>query len=184
MTVMLVTFLNVAAIVISLLALAVSSYLARRQSLAARQANQIPVFIDLFKEARTPDFRNQERSLWEDLKNHDSAKGFSGLPKELRADAEIVCFYYSTVAYCISIGVVEHDMAIIPIHYRLLKTWSAVHPFVIAERKIRGDGGSFLAVLEDFVSEAELTDIHSLEKAVSRRAFPKVHSLKDGFDLQ
>lgn len=171
---MLSILINVAAIAISILALAVSTYLAVRQALAAKQANQIPVFVDLLREARSPEFRNRERSLWRELGNYDQTKGFAGLPKERRDDAEVVCSYYSALAYCIAIGVVEHDLAVIPIHYRLLKTWESVYPFVIAEREIRGDGESFLNLLEDFVAEARQTNTQSLEEEISRRAFPKL----------
>jgi hypothetical protein len=171
--------LNIAAIIISFVALAVSSFLAIRQSLAAKQANRIPVFIDLFKDARNPEFRDRERSLWRDLNEHEPSLGFSGLPKGQRHDAEIVCSYYSTLAYCVTIGIAEHDLAVIPVYYRLLRTWEAVYPFVRAERKIRNDGGSFLTLLEDFVAEAKLTDIHSLEKEASRRAFPRLHNMTD-----
>ena len=172
--------LNMAAIIISLIALMISSYFAIRQSLATKQANQIPVFIDLFKDARNPEFRDRERSLWQDLNKNDPSLGFSGLPREKRHDAEIVCSYYSTLAYCVTIGIAEHDLAVIPVHYRLLKTWEAVYPFVVAERKIRSDGGSFLTLLEDFVAEAKLTDIHTLEKEASRRAFPRLHNMTEG----
>jgi hypothetical protein len=181
---MLSMFLNVAALVISLLALAVSTYLTRRQSIAAKQANQIPVFVDLYREARTPDFYSRERSLWENLSGHDPAKGLSGLSAELRHNAEVVYSYYSNMAYCISIGVVERDLAIMPIHYRMLKTWDAMYPFVIAERKIRDDGGSFLTMFEHFASEARRTDIHSLERAIIRKTFPRAHVVREGPDLQ
>jgi hypothetical protein len=173
------SLLNIAAIILSLAAVAISSYFAIRQSLAAKQANQIPVFIDLFKDARNPEFRDRERSLWQDLNEHDPSLGFEGLPKGQRHDAEIVCSYYSTLAYCVTIGIAEHDLAVIPVYYRMLKTWEAVYPFVVAERKIRNDGGSFLTLLEDFVAEAKLTDIHSLEKEASRRAFPRLHKLTE-----
>jgi hypothetical protein len=174
MVYMLSSLLNVVALVISLLALGVSTYLAVRQALVARQANQITVFVDLLREARSPEFRNRERSLWQKIKDYDPALGFAGLPKEQRDDAEVVCSYYSALAYCIAIGVVEHDLAVIPIHYRLLNTWKAVYPFVAAERKIRGDGESFLNLLEDFVAEARQTNTQTLEEEISRRAFPKL----------
>jgi hypothetical protein len=160
-----------------LIALAVSSYFAVRQNLAAKRANQTPIFIDLFKDARNPEFRDREQSLWQNLKKHDPALGFSGLPKEQRHNIDIVCTFYSTLAYCVSIGIAEANIAVIPIHYRLLKTWETVYPFVVGERKVRNDGGSFLALLENFVAEAKLIDIRSLEKEVSRRAFPRLHKI-------
>jgi hypothetical protein len=174
------SLLNTAAIVISLIALAISSYFAVRQNLTAKRANQTPVFIDLFKDARNPEFRDREQSLWQNLKKYDPALGFSRLPKEQRHDIEIVCIYYSTLAYCISIGITEVDIAIIPVHYRLLKTWEAVYPFVIGERRIRNDDESFLALLEDLVAEAKLIDIRSLEKEASSRAFPRLHRMNKG----
>ncbi|MDQ7808422.1 hypothetical protein Q5425_32210 [Amycolatopsis sp. A133] len=170
--------LNVSAIVASLLALTMSSLLAIRQHLLIKQQNQIPVFVDLLREARTPEFRHRERRVWNELPTFSSESGFGGLSDEIRDDAEVVFSYYSTLAYCVAIGVVNPDMAVVPVHYRLLKTWDTLHPFVLAEREARDDGDSFLNLLEDLVTQAKASDMRAVEERISRIAFPDLAASK------
>lgn len=170
--------LNVSAIAASVIALTMSSVLAIRQHLLIRQQNQIPVFVDLLREARTPEFRHRERRIWDELPTFESGAGFGGLSDDIRDDAEVVFSYYSTLAYCVAIGVVNPDMAVVPVHYRLLKTWDTLHPFVLAERDARGDGDSFLNLLEDLVAQAKASDMKVVEERISRIAFPNLSESK------
>jgi hypothetical protein len=163
---------NIAAVVISLLAVAISSFLAMRQAVLARQANQITTFVDLLSEARSAEFRNREYAVWRDLPQHDPKGGFGQLSDEERTNVEVVCSFYSAVAYCIAIGVLDHDLALVPIRYRLLRTWASVLPLLSSEREARGDGDSYFSLLEDMVRQARITDQRRSEQRLSRRAFP------------
>src|SRR5579864_88870 len=93
------TSFNVAALVISLAALAVSSFFAIRQIGTARHANQLPIINDVFREVRSPQFLRQEQLLWQKLPAMRQSIGFSHLPEELRDAASNVCFTYLMVAY-------------------------------------------------------------------------------------
>lgn len=164
--------INLVAIIISILALGISSFLTLRQAALARQANQISIFVDLLSEVRSVDFRRREQAVWQNLPQHSAAGGFDQLPEEDRVNAEVVCSYYSALAYCIAIGVLDHDLALAPIQSRLIATWETVHPFVIGERERADYGSSYFSLLEDFVMQAKRTDIRRAEERLSRRAFP------------
>ncbi|MFE9693283.1 hypothetical protein [Micromonospora sp. NPDC005806] len=168
--------INLVAIIISIAALGISSFLTLRQATLARQANQISVFVDLLSEVRSADFRRREQAVWQNLPQHTAASGFDQLPDEDRVNAEVVCSYYSALAYCIAIGVLDHDLAVAPIRSRLIATWEAVHPFVTGERE-RADHGYF-SLLEDFVTQAKKTDIRRAEERLSRRAFPDLRPIR------
>jgi hypothetical protein len=74
-----------------------------------------------------------------------------------------VCAYYQMVGYLVAFGVLDRRLAILAHHYRVIKTWSVVRPYVEAERGIRGSDYSFLNFLEDFAimcQRASLTDIY------------------------
>ena len=89
--------LNIAALFASLLALAMSSVLALRQSRLMRDANQLPVVIDLFRELRADTFITREQEIWRSLPgDQDPAQGFGGIPTPLRTYVYDVSLFYQT----------------------------------------------------------------------------------------
>ena len=145
------TALNIAALFASLLALALSSFLALRQSRLMRHANQLPVVIDLFRELRADTFITREQEVWHSLPgNEDPSKGFGGIPTPLRTYAYDICLYYQTVAYLVNFKMLDSELAYTALHYRVLRTWSSVKPFVHGERIIRGGEDTFLNSFEKF----------------------------------
>jgi hypothetical protein len=144
------TVLNIAALCASILALAVSSFLALRQSRLMRHANQLPVVIDLFRELRADTFITREQKIWSTLPgDQDPAKGFGGIPTPLRTYVYDVCLFYQTVAYLIKFKMIDEGLAYTALHYRILRTWSSVEHFVRGERVIRGGGNTFLNSFEE-----------------------------------
>ncbi len=143
------TVLNIAALLASFLALAVSSLLALRQSRLMRDANQLPVVIDLFRELRADTFITREQEVWSSLPgDKDPSKGFGGIPTPLRTYVYDICLFYQTVAYLVNFNVVDDKLAYTALHYRILRTWSSVEPFVRGERAIRGGENTFLNSFE------------------------------------
>ena len=119
------TVLNIAALCASILALAVSSFLALRQSRLMRHANQLPVVIDLFRELRADTFITREQKIWSTLPgDQDPSKGFGGIPTPLRTYVYDVCLFYQTVAYLIKFKMIDEGLAYTALHYRILRTWS------------------------------------------------------------
>jgi hypothetical protein len=119
-----------------------------------RHANQLPVVIDLFRELRADTFITREQEIWSSLPGgQDPAKGFGGIPTPLRTYVYDVCLFYQTVAYLMKFKMIDDRLAYTALHYRILRTWSSVEPFVRGERVIRGGGNTFLNSLEE-VAEA------------------------------
>jgi len=166
---------NVVAIAVSLAAVGVSSFIALRQATLSRQANQVLTFVDLLSESRSADFRRREHSVWTKLPDQPPGTTFAALPDDVRMDVEVVCSFYSALAYCIAIGVLDTSLALAPLRYRLLKTWDLVYPLLLAERAERGDGDSYFSLLEDMVGAARMTDQRRTEQRLSRQAFPMLH---------
>ncbi len=143
------TILNIAALFASLLALAISSFLALRQSRLMRHANQLPVVIDLFREIRADTFITREQEIWSSLPGDiNPSKGFGGIPTPLRTYAYDICLFYQTVAYLVIFKMLDNELAYTALHYRILRTWSSVEPFVHGERAIRGGDNTFLNSFE------------------------------------
>jgi hypothetical protein len=142
--------LNIAALLASFLALSISSFLALRQSRLMRDANQLPVVIDLFRELRADTFIVREQEIWKSLPgNQDPSKGFGGIPDPLRTYVYDVCLFYQTVAYLVNFKMIDDRLAYTALHYRILRTWSAVELFVYGERVLRGGERTFLNSFEE-----------------------------------
>lgn len=142
---------NGVALTASIIALVTSVVFALRQSQLMRHANQIPIMIDLFNHIRSPEFVREERNLWTAIGNAgDPHLGFQGMPDDVHDSAYTICAYYQMVAFLVAFGALDRRLAILPLHYRVVKTWSTVKPYVEAERDLRGDKYSFFNFFEDF----------------------------------
>jgi hypothetical protein len=162
--------LNVLALVASFAALGISVIASYMQIRLSHRANQLPVLVELFREYRSPRFLTEEEQLWKELPQASPDDGFAGLPSPLRDHVLNVSNYYQTLAYLSLLGVVDDKVAVLPLHYRALKTWQAIEPFVLRERIIRGDELAFFNVLEEFIRKVRRVDIARQVEEV-RRAF-------------
>lgn len=115
-----------------------------------RDANQLPVVIDLFRELRADTFITREQEIWSSLPGTvDPSKGFSGIPDPLRTYVYDVCLFYQTVAYLVKFKMIDNRLAYTALHYRILRTWSTVELFVRGERAMRGGNNTFLNSFEE-----------------------------------
>jgi hypothetical protein len=168
-------FLNVTAVMASLLALAVSSTFAIRQIRLARQAHQVPA-MDFLWIMRSPKFLRSEEDLWAELPKQDLSLPFSDLPEALRDEAESILSFYQKVAYLVGLGIVDVRLAILPVHYRAPRTWAAVEPFVRNERIRRGDELAFYNAFEHLVGTIERADIVRMSNSIFPPHPPPRHS--------
>lgn len=162
--------LNVVAVAASLAALTISSILAVRQHRTARNANQLPVVVELLREIRSSETYGKELFLQEELPKQDPSLGFSKLPEPLRSYAYEVGGYYLMLGYLVLLEILDERLAILPVHYRAAETWRAMKPFVEGERSLRGDQLSFMNVLEAFIAKVEGADI-AVEVEKMQQAF-------------
>ena len=158
-------FLNIIAVMASLLALAVSSTFAIRQIRLARQAHQVPA-MDFLWIMRSPKFLRSEEILWVELPQQDPSLRFSELPEALRDEAESILSFYQKVAYLVGLGIVDSRLAILPVHYRAPRTWAAVEPFVRNERIHRGDELAFYNAFEYLVGTIQRADIVRMSNSI------------------
>ncbi|GAA0925885.1 MULTISPECIES: DUF4760 domain-containing protein [Streptomyces violaceusniger group] len=164
--------MNVVTLLISLIAVGVTAIFSVRQVRLMTHANKLPVVLDLFKEWRDPEFVRREQRLWERLPPEPSAeRGFSGLEEPLRSDAYEVCTYYQMLAYLVAFDVIEEDLIFLAVHYRLLKTWEVVEPYVLAERRARGDFYSFMNFFEELALMTSQKSTADVYRSVRGRVF-------------
>lgn len=143
--------LNVLAVVVAFIALTVSVIFAMRQITIMRQANQMPVFVDLIQEYRSQDFQQAEHYVMYKLaREHTSSDGVLSLPSEARHAATVVLSFFGTVGSLIAFGILKEDIAVSTLGSRADKLWTDLEPFIIKERQRLGDS-DFAKFFEDFV---------------------------------
>lgn len=164
--------INLAALAASLLSLSVASLLAFRQYRAMHNANQIPVLLELIYRGRSLRFRQNEQELWTSLGFHNPKLGISALPSGTRDKVLEIALFYQNLAYLIAFRIVDRELAMLPIHYRLQRTWDAIGPFVLNERKIVGVGfEGYLSELQYLAESVDHEKMQELSQNLGRRAF-------------
>ena len=143
---------DIAALAVSLLALAVSVFTALRQMTIMRDSNQLPVLVELFQEFRSTDWQRAEAYVLGRLRaEHDPEVGFSTLPDEARLSVGKVIGYFSGMGYLIQREMADEGLVIPLVGYRASKAWDALEPYIRREREIRGPGDRYACMYEDLV---------------------------------
>lgn len=143
--------LNIIAVVVAFIALAVSVMFAVRQIAIMRQANQMPVFVNLIQEYRSPEFQQAEYYIMHKLAAENRRNdGILNLPFEARSNATRVLSYFGTLGSLIIYGILEEVMAVSTLGFRADHLWVELEPFVTKEREIRGNN-DFAKFFEDVV---------------------------------
>jgi hypothetical protein len=143
--------LNTIAVAVAFGALAVSLFFAVRQTRVMRQANQMPIFIDMIREFRSREFQQAEHFILHRLRNENSPdKGVLKLPDEARFAVITVQSFFGVLANLVVDGIISEASAVSTLGFRANKIWIELEPFVVGERKIRGDN-DFALYFEDFV---------------------------------
>ena len=161
--------INLAAVVTALAAVLASSLLSMRAIRLAQHANHVPIIVNLLAPHRSGEFVSKETELWNELPKQDSACGFMKLPDPIRSHAFDIGLYYHVLGYLSEYGLADREFLIVQTHYRMLRTWKAIEPFVKGERQLRGGPNTFMNSYERFVADAESLDIAAATQRLLKR---------------
>ncbi len=165
-------FFNVSALGASIISLALATAIAIRQTKISHRANQLPVLLDLLYRQRSIAFRNNEQGLWAETKTYDATRGLMGLPEDIRNRALETILFYQHLAYLIAFKIVDRDLAVLPVHNRILKTWDALSPSIINERRLGGLGSTdYMAEFEYLARSIDEARIRQLSRDLGREVF-------------
>lgn len=161
--------LSVAALLISLAAIALSTYLALKQNLTQRQANTIPALSLLLNEFRSSRFWESYEYVCNELENHQPEGGIAGLPNEARTHVYNVCYLLQHIGDLARLGVVSERGLLSTLRFRVIRVWKAVKPFVVEERvKNASAGPDNFRLLEAFAARAEMIPETSYSEVVQQ----------------
>lgn len=134
-------FSNVVAVLalfVSLAAAAGGYYFGRRQTVTARQANQIPALVDLFREHRSESLaRTREFVCGDDLTECDLSEGLAGLPQEMQVPVRELMWFYDNLGALVAHGIVDREPVAGYLGGSVLVCWTRLAPLVRAERDRR-----------------------------------------------
>ncbi len=162
--------LNFIAALAAVAAVLSSTFLAIQALRYNRNANHMPVIIELFKEHRSAEFLKKEQLVWREMSRQNPVKGFAGLSRRTKSCATDVALFYLMIAYLSEYRICDQELLALQVQYRLLKTWQAIEPHVRQERILRGSEYTFLNTLEVFVERVRALD----SDAIARRMFSQI----------
>jgi hypothetical protein len=133
--------LSIAAVLISVLAAGLSTALAARQARFMRQANHLPVIMDLLNEFRSVEFNERYEYVCARLQqDHSPSEGVTGLPREARSAVYDVVYFYQLFATLVGLGILDEKPIIAVLNHRIVRVWQAVKPFALRERELDSAG--------------------------------------------
>jgi hypothetical protein len=146
--------INILALVVAIVSLALSATLALRQLFMMRHANQLPMFVELNQEFRSQDFTESESFVLHKLATEASAdNGVLLLPPEVLRHVNRLTTFYNILGALIIFKVAKESIIVPILGYRASRAWDALEPFILKEREIRGTP-YFVCYFEDLVSRA------------------------------
>ncbi|MEU1519946.1 hypothetical protein ABZ490_48885 [Streptomyces sp. NPDC005811] len=128
---------EIAALVVSLLAFAVSGVVSLRQLRLSQHANALPVAVDLFREHRSVRLAQARTFVHEELPGCDLGLGLEGLPEEGRDLVRELAWYYDNLGALVAHGVVDIDPVSGYLGGSVISVWEHMEPLVRAERARR-----------------------------------------------
>lgn len=135
-----------------------------------RNANQLPIIVNLLSKWREVEFMEREEVLWSEMPNCPQSMGFRDLPQPIKSYAFEVGQYYQCLAYLSVHSIADYDLIAPQVRYRALRTWNAIERNVGGEREIRGGKHTFFNTFETFVMGLRAMDIEKMDEEARRRS--------------
>jgi hypothetical protein len=162
---------NLAALLLSILAVSTSTWFAIRQANLMRHANHIPAVIELLSAFRSPLFNDHFDYVCNKLGlEHDPALGVSSLPADAKAAFYDVTYFFQHFAVLSTLDIVDQRSVILIHQHRILSVWRSVKPFVEREREINSAAGPFYCrLIEELAIKAEQISPQEIDEFFMRQ---------------
>ena len=150
------TWLNIGAVVLSAIAVVVSTRTAFAQIQIDRNSNHLIIINEILNEFRSGRFHEDHEVVRRLPEQFDPTLGLSGLPDDVLRVVYNVLYFYQKVGILVALRIFDQDQMISLLRGRMLAVWASAQPFVQAEREIGNmSGKELLRVLEEFAEFAK-----------------------------
>lgn len=154
------TLINIGAVVVSVSALVISSWLARNQFRAQRHGNHVGPILELLREFRSLEFQRNYAFIRDELPHLSSDNGISGLDEDVQSKIYDVGYFFQLWAILAYLDIMDERFVNALLRRRYLEMWTALKPFVYKERELlRVPDSAILSVLEDFANRLEAASV-------------------------
>ncbi|MET7363576.1 hypothetical protein ABZS76_34750 [Streptomyces sp. NPDC005562] len=129
--------MEIAALLVSAMALGVSGFVSLRQLRLTEHANTLPVLVDLFREHRSARLAHARYLVFERLPGCDPSNGMAGLPEAERDLIRELAWFYDNLGALVSHGVVDIEPVSGYLGGSVISVWEQMEPLVRVERQKR-----------------------------------------------
>ncbi|MFE6398923.1 DUF4760 domain-containing protein [Streptomyces alboflavus] len=129
--------MEIAALVVSVVALMMSVSVSFRQLRLTQHANTLPVLVDLFREHRSVRLARARQVVHERLPALDLSAGLDGLPEDERELVRELAWFYDNLGALVAHGVVDVEPVSGYLGGSVISVWEGMRPLVEAERAKR-----------------------------------------------
>jgi hypothetical protein len=129
-----VSFISVA---LAFVAVSVATWQARSNLRNAWHSHSHPVIAEIFREFRSPGFRESLRDLLNSSTGDSYVGGFRSLPKDRRDAAYDVCYFFEYIGELVAFGIVQEDIIIAAMGTHIMLVWLVMQPTIENERAHR-----------------------------------------------
>ncbi|WP_139175386.1 DUF4760 domain-containing protein [Nocardioides lianchengensis] len=143
-----------ASLIISIAAFVFAAGATVLQLRTARQANDLPVLVELFAEHRSPRLAEARTFVFEKLHGHDIGQGLAGLPEHERGLVRDLAWYYDNLGVLVTHGHIDVAPVSGYLGSAAQSVWKQMQPLVEAERQARSgssDPSRWQAYFENLV---------------------------------
>ncbi|MEU2785670.1 hypothetical protein [Streptomyces sp. NPDC007110] len=132
---------DIAALVVSVLALGASGLVSARQLRLTEHTNTLPVLVDLFREHRSTRLALAREMVFQQLPAWDLSTGMEGLPEAERNLIRELAWFYDNLGALVSHGVVDIEPVSGYLGGSVISVWEKMEPLVQVERAKRAQNG-------------------------------------------
>lgn len=127
-----------AALLMSVIALAVSTLVGWRAIRLSRQANAVPMLVDLFREHRSAEMAKARRFVYTQLAELNLSGGLASLTDDGREMIRVLSCYYDNLGALVAHGIVDLDIVAGYMGSSVVSMWDEMQPLIAAERAAAG----------------------------------------------
>lgn len=133
--------MNIAALLVSVVALLVSGAASYSQLRLAKHANTLPVLVELFREHRSDHLAEARRFVHQELPRRDISEGLDSLSSEEAKKVRDLAWFYDNLGALVAHGVVDIDPISGYLGGSVISTWESMRPLIVAHRARRMAAG-------------------------------------------
>ncbi|WP_410659598.1 hypothetical protein [Amycolatopsis sp. lyj-112] len=133
--------MQLAALLISIMALLVSATAVRRQIRLSRHSNSMPVLVDLFREHRSDYLARARHLVVHELSGDDLRSGLNGLPQDRRLQVRDLLWFYDNLGVFVVHKLIDVPMVAGYLGGSVIDVWEKLMPLIEADRLNRAAAG-------------------------------------------